>query len=230
MAKSARLPRLIAGAVMLSAMLSGASSAGAVDWPAVGRLDSGRSVCSAVLIAPDRVLTAAHCVSLPDGGSFPAEKIVFRAGRSQGTEVAQSVARRVVLHPDYLPGAEARSRLASDIALVELLTPLQVQPIQLEQALLPPEELTAITYSRQRPEEPPQVLSCPLLRRSLGALLIDCGVTGGASGAPLIAGPLGAGRLVGIVVAQGEAEGRGIAFAVPVADALPTLENAARTP
>ncbi|WP_233141367.1 trypsin-like serine peptidase [Haematobacter missouriensis] len=211
-------------------MLSGASRAGALDWPAVGRLDSGSSVCSAVLIAPDRVLTAAHCVSLADGGPFPAEKIVFRAGRALGEEVEQSVARRVVLHPDYLPRAEAGSRLASDIALVELLIPLDVQSIPLEQALLPPDDLTAIAYSRKRPEDPPQVLSCPLLRRSLGTLLIDCGVTGGASGAPLIAGPLGAGRLVGIVVARGEAGGRDIAFAVPVADALPVLESATRTP
>lgn len=226
MPKSVRLFSLLAGGVILS----GISSAGATDWPAIGRLDSGKSVCSAVLIAPDRVLTAAHCVSLSDGTPFPAGSIVFRAGRSQGTEVAQSVAGRVVLHPDYRPGAEAKSRLASDIALVELLTPLRVPPIPAEEALLPPDEMTAITYSRQQPEEPPQVLSCPLLRRSLGALLIDCAVTGGASGAPLIAGPFGAERLVGIVVARGEAQGRGIAFAVPVADALPTLQNAARAP
>lgn len=200
------------------------------DWPVVGRLDSGRSVCSAVLIAPDRVLTAAHCVSLGDGAPFPAEKVVFRAGRAEGAEVALSVGRRVVLHPDYRPDAGARERMASDIALVELRTPLQLRPVPLEDALLPPEEATAVTYSRRQPEAAPRVLSCPLLRRSLGVLLLDCPVEGGASGAPLLSGQRGEERLVGIVVARGEAEGRGVAFAVPVADALPALENAARTP
>ena len=59
-----------------------ASSVTVPGWDAVGRLNiSGRSMCTGALIAPDLVLTAAHCLyDVHTGRAVDPRKIEFASG------------------------------------------------------------------------------------------------------------------------------------------------------
>jgi protease YdgD len=74
-------------------------------WNAVGRLDLGRhGFCSGALIAPDLVLTAAHCLyDKTSGTKIPAQDIQFLAGLRNGRAEAYRRAAIAVAHPDFHP-------------------------------------------------------------------------------------------------------------------------------
>jgi hypothetical protein len=79
-------------------------------------LSSKGGVCSAVVLAPDVVLTAAHCVA------GPAEhRVHFRA--EDGSPVLIRLAG-TALHPAYVPRRAGRRRGSVDLALVRLAEPL----------------------------------------------------------------------------------------------------------
>ena len=73
-------------------------------WEAVGRLDTGDGFCSATLIAPDLVLSAAHCLFDRAGQSLAPEAITFHAGLRNGTAVATRGIARLAAHQDAQEG------------------------------------------------------------------------------------------------------------------------------
>jgi trypsin len=90
--------------------------------PAVGMLTFPGGSCSATLIAPSKVLTAAHCLSEATQGSFVVGPDQFHV-----TEKARFT--RVVRNPDYA------IELAADIAVVTLETAISdVPPIAVSSA------------------------------------------------------------------------------------------------
>ncbi|MEP5088618.1 MAG: trypsin-like serine protease, partial [Paracoccaceae bacterium] len=109
------------------AMLPQLSAGERANWQAVGLLSktgsqSGKG-CTATLIAPDKVLTAAHCVANRAGYSGPAEELQFKAGQN-GTKVAATrYGKRVAVHPIYgiTKGVE---KAAYDVAIVWLNRPI----------------------------------------------------------------------------------------------------------
>ena len=91
---------------------------GVVDTghPAVGIVQSGtQAACTGTLIAPDQVLTAAHCVLTETRPYRYLQPVVFIVGGQWGE---RHVARAVTAHPDYAGGN------VSDLALVWLRDPV----------------------------------------------------------------------------------------------------------
>ena len=96
--------------------------------------DLGHNVCTAVLIAPQRVLTAAHCVVGDDHATpKPANRFQVLVGRRDLTITTQGERRNVtgvVVHPKaYLPQTRVHTYHAFyDIAVLFLDTPITTVP------------------------------------------------------------------------------------------------------
>lgn len=165
-------------------------------FQAVGRLNvAGSGFCTATLVAPDRVLTAAHCLFIKrTGARARPDRLHFLAGYRKGAYRAHRVAAAAVLHPDY--AFDARRSLAgaaADIAVLTLETPIpaaEATPIPIAgggPAPAPGAPLTTISYARDRPELPSIERGCAILGVERGAVLSDCDVNQGASGGPMLA-------------------------------------------
>ena len=98
------------------------------DWQAVGRIDiAGEAFCTGALIAPDLVLTAAHCLYDPATRQPVAlDQLQFKAGWRNGRASAYRYVSAAVHHPAYVfeasPGPE---RVSVDIALLRLQVPIE---------------------------------------------------------------------------------------------------------
>lgn len=94
--------------------------------PAVGALLTAEFSCTATLITPTRVLTAAHCVH-----NQAANQMTFVTGPNFNTPLTQTRVLRAVPHSGYNP-----STLANDIAYLDLVaTPPGVTPLGVVRAL-----------------------------------------------------------------------------------------------
>lgn len=79
-------------------------------------LNSRGGVCSALVLAPDVVLTAGHCASGAD-----AHRVHYRDGTGAPALVEPA---SIVVHPGYSAGAEKTRRRSIDLALIRLPSPL----------------------------------------------------------------------------------------------------------
>jgi len=103
---------LLAGAEAGRAVVGGRDEGGALMRASVMVLDSRGGVCSAVVVARDVVLTAAHCVTGADQ-----HRVHFRDEDGQPALIAPSA---VAVHPGYDPKAVETRRRSIDLALVRL--------------------------------------------------------------------------------------------------------------
>jgi secreted trypsin-like serine protease len=81
----------------------------------VGLDSPGIPVCTSVLVAPDLLLTAAHCVEPYDQAQFRDANVEFQATFGGGVKTVESYR----MHPGHRD-ADGKEVVASDIALVKL--------------------------------------------------------------------------------------------------------------
>jgi hypothetical protein len=177
-------------------------------WNAVGRVNIAgydrRRMCTGTLIAPDRVLTAAHCVLGPGDRPAPPSGIVFVAGWRAGAAAADARGAALALHPGFAAGLRAGElRLARDMALLTLDRPLDgIAPVPV--APLPERGgLAILGYRNDRPHIATRLAPCAVTRRAPEAFVTDCTVVEGTSGAPVLAQTAQGWGVVGVVSATG---------------------------
>lgn len=161
------------------------------------RTDGG---CTAVLVAPDLALTAAHCARGTVSGPA-AMRLIFRPYATP--PAFQVTVRAVAFHAAYTgPGLTAENA-HTDVALLRLAMPVPAEiaaPIPIATG---PQADTAAIYGylngpdtdlRGHP-------ACQVATARPQLLISDCTVVSGFSGAPLLSGGPGGWRVEGITVA-----------------------------
>ncbi|NRB36265.1 MAG: trypsin-like serine protease [Rhodobacteraceae bacterium] len=198
-------------------------------WAAVGRLDlDGKGFCTGSLVAPDLVLTAAHCLYDKDTSEpIPAQKIQFRAGWRNGSAMAFRDVRRVVQHPKYeYDEALAAMRVANDVAFLQLQRPIRsggVRPFRTGTAASRGEIVGIVSYAAGRSEAPSLQELCKVMEQSREVLVLSCEVDFGASGAPVFRFDADGPRIVSVISAKAELDGERVSVGAPLERNLDVL-------
>jgi protease YdgD len=232
------LARIVAGAAAGLALLASATAAaqsaarervrvdpGAAPWRSVGKLQAVagglRETCTAALVGPDTVATAAHCLyNLRTRRPFLPSSVHFLLGLEGARFASATLARSFSISPAYDPASEGATR-GSDWALVVLDAPLD-RALVLALAPAPPAPGTRVMvggYGQDKANVLTADLACQVVglrhdARGERMLVHDCASVHGISGAPLLVRGEAGWAVVGINVAAARTGAGGLAVLV----------------
>lgn len=162
-----------------------------LGWEAVGRIDlAGKGFCTGVLIAPDQVLTAAHCLfDSQTGQPLSADKVIFRSGYLKGDALSERRASKYVVADGYIPGGNRTDidNVTRDVAILRLEHPIyssEADPFRIAETG-GTGAVQVMSYGRGRAEAMSWQRRCDLTHEGRDLKFFDCDITFGSSGAPV---------------------------------------------
>lgn len=198
-------------------------------WEAVGRLNiGGNAMCTASLIAPDLVLTAAHCMyDVRNGRAVNPRSVNFEAGLNGRHAKASRRVVKAAVHPGYRHGQTGQFQTGTDIAVLRLESPISpgmIRPLVLAASPERGARVDVMSYSHRNATSPRLQTACQVLAARQGSLITSCRVDYGASGAPVLQSrPGGVPRLVSVISSKAQMGGKRVSLAAPLGHDLHAL-------
>jgi len=202
---------------------AGAVDANAFPWSAVSKIyNSARASCTGAVIAPNKALTAAHCLFNRATHRFlPTDSLHLLLGYDHGEYRVHARVASYVVAPGYQPENNPAGSLLHDWALLMLTEPVAGDTTPLALATRPAragERIMIGGFSRQSPFKMTADTDCRMRDVMQSGLLVhDCAVMPGDSGAPLLSrdGEKDV-QIIGIQIGSGDWMGSKAGFAVPL--------------
>ena len=175
-------------------------------WSSVGKIyNSARSSCTGSVIAPDKVLTAAHCLFNRATVRFlQPDALHFLLGYKGGEYRSHARVASYVLGPDYKPD-EANKSILADWAILVLTEPLSKGATPFTLVMKPSvagERIMVGGFSQRYPFKMTADTDCAVQGTLPNGLIVhDCAVMHGVSGAPLLVGTGSDVQIAGVHVA-----------------------------
>ena len=196
-------------------------------WSAVGRLtlDGGQGFCTASLIAPDIILTAAHCLyDEQTGAQYTIKDFEFQAGWSSGRAEVYRKVKSILAHPKYhFEIANSIEKVSHDIAVIMLDQPIHsknIQPFVVTSLPHGGAGVLVVSYAPRHKETPFSQSLCKVKAEQNEVLLLTCDVDYGASGAPVFVISEGVAKIVSLISAMTWIDDEKMSLGVSLEDAL----------
>ena len=182
-------------------------------WPSIGRVNvagyRSTSMCTGTLIAPNIVLTAAHCLfNKRTLKPFPIEDVLFIAGVRRDEYSARLEVKCALVSDVYTPKQRPKlSEVHHDVGILILKEAATIPPVP---ALAPDTahvldrdtRFQSAGYRRSRRFLPTVVPACTIMETIDNSWVTDCSSENGASGGPLLVKTSSGLRVAGVMSAK----------------------------